>query len=142
VLRLKDDYDGAEPSGNSIMALALLRLARLTGRDDFRQAGERTLQSFAGRMLSGGSGLPQLLVAQMFAMGKPMEIVLAGPRDQLTGMLHAIRQRFLPNAVVMRASEAPVEMTVQGGVAAAYVCENYACKRPVTEATALEELLQ
>jgi len=142
VLRLKDDYDGAEPSGNSIMALALLRLARLTGRDDFRQAGERTLQSFAGRMLSGGAGLPQLLVAQMFAMGKPMEIVLAGPRDQLTGMLHVIRRRFLPNTIVMRASEAPVEMTAQGGLATAYVCENYACNLPVTEASALKELLQ
>ena len=142
VLRLKDDYDGAEPSGNSIMALALLRLARLTGRDDFRQAGERTLQSFAGRMLSGGAGLPQLLVAQMFAMGKPMEIVLAGPRDQLTSMLHVIRQRFLPNAIVMRASEAPVEMTAQDGLATAYVCENYACNLPVTEASALKELLQ
>jgi len=142
VLRLKDDYDGAEPSGNSIMALALLRLARLTGRDDFRQAGERTLQSFAGRMLSGGAGLPQLLVAQMFAMGKPMEIVLAGPRDQLTRMLHVIRGRFLPNAIVMRASEAPVEMTAQDGLAAAYVCENYTCNLPVTDASALKELLQ
>ena len=57
-------------------------------------------------------------------------------------MLHTIRKRFLPNAVVMRASEAPVEMPTQGGLAAAYVCENYACKLPVTEATALEELLQ
>jgi len=93
-------------------------------------------------MLSGGSGLPQLLVAQMFAMGKPMEIVLAGRRVQLTGMLHSIRQHFLPNAVVMRASEAPVEMPAQGGLAAAYVCENYACKLPVTDATALAELLQ
>ena len=82
VLRLKDDYDGAEPSGNSVMALALLRLARITGRDDFRTAAERTLEAFSGRMLAGGAGLPQMLVAQMFAMGKPMEIVLAGPRDQ------------------------------------------------------------
>ena len=79
MLRLKDDYDGAEPSGNSVMALALLRLARITGRSDFRTAAERTLEAFSGRMLAGGAGLPQMLVAQMFAMGKPMEIVLAGP---------------------------------------------------------------
>jgi uncharacterized protein YyaL (SSP411 family) len=142
VLRLKDDYDGAEPSGNSVMALALLRLARLTGREDFRLAAERTLESFAGRMLSGGAGLPQLLVAQMFAMGKPVEIVLAGPRDQLTAMLHTIRRRFLPNAVVMRASEAPVELAAKDGLATAYVCENYACQLPVTGAEALAELLQ
>src|SRR5260370_21622010 len=47
VLRLKDDYDGAEPSGNSTMTLALLRLARMRDRADFAQAAERTLASFA-----------------------------------------------------------------------------------------------
>ena len=57
VLRLKDDYDGAEPSGNSVMALALLRLARITGRTEFRTAAERTLEAFSGRMLAGGAGL-------------------------------------------------------------------------------------
>ena len=141
VLRLKDDYDGAEPSGNSVMALALLRLARMTGRDDFQKAAERTLEAFSGRMLAGGSGLPQMLVAQMFAMGKPMEIVLAGPRDQHAGMLAEIRKRFLPNAVVMQTSEAPNAMPAVDGLATAYVCENYACKLPVTEIRALADLL-
>jgi uncharacterized protein YyaL (SSP411 family) len=145
VLRLKDDYDGAEPSGNSVMALALLRLARITGRDDFRTAAERTLAAFSGRMLSGGAGLPQMLVAQLFAMGKPMEIVLAGPHSGSSDMLREIRKRFLPNAVVMRASEAQhasETMTAVDGLATAYVCENYACKLPVTETQALAELLQ
>jgi len=142
VLRLKDDYDGAEPSGNSVMALALLRLARMTGNDDFRKAADRTLEAFSGRMLAGGSGLPQMLVAQMFAMGKPMEMVLAGPREQQAGMLAEIRKRFLPNAVVMQASEAPTAMPPVDDRATAYVCENYACKLPVTEAVALAELLQ
>jgi uncharacterized protein YyaL (SSP411 family) len=142
VLRLKDDYDGAEPSGNSVMALALLRLARMTGREDFRKAADRTLEAFSGRMLAGGSGLPQMLVSQMFAMGKPMEIVLAGPRDQQLAMLAEIRKRFLPNAVVMQSSEAPNAMPSIDGLATTYVCENYACKLPVTEAAALAELLQ
>jgi uncharacterized protein YyaL (SSP411 family) len=142
VLRLKDDYDGAEPSGNSVMALALLRLARITARDDFRAAAERTLEAFAGRMLTGGSGLPQMLVAQMFAMGKPMEIVLAGPQTGFSGMLHEIRKHFLPNTVVLRASEAPEAMPPVDGLATVYVCENYACRLPVTETRALAELLQ
>jgi uncharacterized protein YyaL (SSP411 family) len=142
VLRLKDDYDGAEPSGNSVMALALLRLARLTGREEFRKSAERTLEAFSGKMLAGGAGLPQMLVAQMFAMGKPMEIVLAGPRDQQIGMLGEIRKRFLPNAVVMQASEAPNPMPAVDGLPTAYVCENYACKLPVTGTAALAELLQ
>jgi hypothetical protein len=142
VLRLKDDYDGAEPAGNSVMALALLRLARLTGKDEFRTAAERTLEAFSGRMLSGGAGMPQMLVAQMFAMGKPMEIVLAGPHTGFPGMLHEIRRRFLPNAVVMRASEAPRAMPPVDGLATAYVCANFACKLPVTGAQELAELLQ
>jgi uncharacterized protein YyaL (SSP411 family) len=142
VLRLKDDYDGAEPSGNSVMALALLRLARITGADHLRTAAERALQAFAGRMLTGGSGLPQMLVAQMFAMGKPMEIVLAGAPSQLGDMSREIRRRFLPNAVVMRASEAPHAMAPVDGLGTAYVCENYACKLPVTGARELAELLQ
>jgi hypothetical protein len=83
-----------------------------------------------------------MLVAQMFAMGKPMEIVLAGPRDQQAALLTEIRKRFLPNAVVMQASEAPNAMPPVDGVATTYVCENYACKLPVTEAAGLAELLQ
>jgi uncharacterized protein len=142
VLRLKDDYDGAEPSGNSVMALALLRLARITGREDFRRAAERTLEAFSGRMLTGGPGLPQMLVAQMFAMGKPMEIVLSGPRDHQVGMLAEIRKRFMPNAVVMQAAEAPQAMPAIDDRATVYVCENYACNLPVTDAAGLAELLQ
>ena len=106
VLRLKDDYDGAEPSGNSVMALGLLRLARITrregGREDFQRAADRTLEAFRGKMASAGPGLPQMLAAQIFALGKPMEIVLAQPAAE---MLQVIRRRFLPNAVVMSASE-------------------------------------
>ena len=56
ILRLKDDYDGAEPSGNSVAVFALLKLAAITGRDDFREPAEATLQLFASR-LSQTTGL-------------------------------------------------------------------------------------
>jgi uncharacterized protein YyaL (SSP411 family) len=82
-----------------------------------------------------------MLVAQMFAIGKPMEIVLAGARDQQNAMLAEIRKRFLPNAVVMQASEAPTAMPEIDNRATAYVCENYACKLPVTDAERLAESL-
>jgi uncharacterized protein YyaL (SSP411 family) len=139
VLRLKDDYDGAEPSGNSVIALGLLRLARITGREDFKKAAERTLDAFRGKMIAAGPGLPQMLVAQMFASDKPMEIVLASPSIEL---LRVIRRRFLPNAVVMSASEAPQPMPAIDNMPTVYVCENYACKLPVTSPRALEDLLQ
>ena len=139
VLRLKDDYDGAEPSGNSMLTLALLRLARMKDRDDFRQAAERALAAFASRMRQAGPGLPQMLVAHMFGAAKPMEIVLAGPLDP--EMLRAVRSRFLPNAVVMRAAEAPHPLPSAGGRPTAYVCANYACQLPVTTVEALNRLL-
>jgi len=145
VLRLKDDYDGAEPSGNSAMALALLRLARITGREDFRLSAERTLRAFAGRLRGAPTAAPQMLVAQAFAMGRPMEIVLAGPRDE--ELAAAIHGKFLPNAVLMRAehlpkSFAPVAMPAVDGKPTVYVCENYGCRLPVTETDSLRKLLQ
>ena len=63
------------------MALLLLRLARMTDRADFRAAAEHTLRAFASRMEEAGTGVPQMLVAHSFALGRPQEIVLAGPRD-------------------------------------------------------------
>ena len=144
LLRLKDDYDGAEPSGNSGMVLLLLRLARMTDRADFRAAAEHTLRAFASRMEESGTGVPQMLVAHAFALGRSREIVLAGPRDHpsMLEMLASIRRRFLPGAVVMRSEQSSLPMSAVGGVATAYVCENFACKLPVTDASALDELLE
>jgi uncharacterized protein len=143
LLRLKDDYDGAEPSGNSGIALLLLRLARLTDREDFRAAGERTLRAFASRMQESGTGVPQMLVAHSFALAKPREIVLSGPADHpvMREMLAAIHRRFLPDAVVMRAEQCARPMPAIGGAPTAYVCENFACRQPVTDAAALDDLL-
>jgi hypothetical protein len=142
VLRLKDDYDGAEPSGNSMLAIALLRLARMRSRGDFRRSAERTLEAFAGRMASAGPGVPQMLVALMMATGKPAEIVLAGPREGLDEMVRVVRSRFLPNAVVMLTSDAPTFLPGINDGPTAYVCEDFACQLPVTTAAALEKLLQ
>ena len=144
VLRLKDDYDGAEPSGNSGMALLLLRLARMTGREDFRVAAERTLAAFAPRIEKGPSGIPQMLVAHSFALAKPREIVVAGPAEdpEMGKMLAAIRRQFMPYAVILRASESNISMPALEDRPTAYVCENFACQLPVTEASALDELLE
>ncbi len=140
VLRLKDDYDGAEPSGNSLMITALLRLSRITDRQDLRTAAARTLEAFSSRMVSGGAGVPQMLVGLSMAVGKPMEIVMAGALD--AGMLAAVRRRFLPNSVVARAQDAPVPMEAISGKPTVYVCENFACHLPVTDVAMLDELLE
>ena len=84
-----------------------------------------------------------MLVAHAFALAKPMEIVLAGPQTdaRMAELLAAIRARFLPNAVVMMAGEAPHPMPALNGGPTVYVCENYACNLPVSSAEELEKLL-
>jgi hypothetical protein len=140
VLRLKDDYDGAEPSGNSAMALLAARLARMTGREDFRAAAERTVRAFASRIEDGAAGVPQMLVALEWILAPSCEIVLAGPDDP--AMLAVIRRRFLPHAVVMRAEHTGRDLPAAGGQPTVYVCENFACKLPVTRREDLETLLK
>jgi uncharacterized protein YyaL (SSP411 family) len=143
VLRLKDDYDGAEPSGNSVMTIALLRLARMSGDETLRKFAEKNLSAFSSHLRTQGTGVPQMMVAHSLAWAKPMEIVLAGPQDQpgMAELLTVIRSKFLPNAVVMMAAQAPQPMPALNGAPTAYVCENYACNQPVTSASELEKLL-
>ncbi|MDX1982461.1 MAG: thioredoxin domain-containing protein [Bryobacteraceae bacterium] len=151
VLRMKDDYDGAEPSANSVAALNLLRLARITGRKDFQEAAEATLRYFAGRMNTAPVSVPQMLVAFMFHAAKPRQIILAGAGAE--ELLAEARKRFLPNAITLwldrdetrdrlaQWNPAVAEMRPQAGRAAAYVCENFTCQLPVTTVDEFAKLL-
>ncbi len=151
VLRVKDDYDGAEPSGNSVALLNLLRLAQFTNRDDFRQSAARLLAAFEKRLSLAPSTLPQMLAACEFLLSHPRQIVIAGERgapdtQALAQVAHA---RFQPNRVLLLNDAETVAgipelaaMTPVGGRAAAYVCRDYACQLPVSEPAALAELLQ
>jgi uncharacterized protein YyaL (SSP411 family) len=79
-----------------------------------------------------------MLVAQMFAAGKPTEIVFAG--EPSPEILRVVRSHFLPNAVVMRAEHAPDNAAY--GKPGVYVCENFTCQLPVFTAAELEKRLQ
>jgi hypothetical protein len=156
VLRLKEDYDGAEPSGNSIAILNLLRLAQMTGRADFRASAERALAAFAPRLARVPVALPAMLAACEFYLAQPRQIVIAGPRDHpgTRDLLRAFHARFVANRIVLlvdggetrRALGAGIPaieaMQPVGGLPSAYVCHNYTCQLPVTEGGKLAELLQ
>jgi len=146
ILRMKDDYDGAEPSGNSIAALSLLRLAAITGDEGFRTTADRTLTAFARKMSEQPAGLPQMLVAYQWSTGKPLQVILAGDRDapDTQAMAAAVHKRFLPNRVVAMATDAGPEaraMVPVDGRATAYLCENFACQLPVNDLTKFESML-
>jgi hypothetical protein len=145
VLRLKDDYDGAEPSGNSIAILNLLRVARMTGRKAFEEIASNALAAFAGRMAAVPDSMPQMLAALEYSRSKPAQIVLVGTRRAAEPFLCQLRRRFLPAMVVLLSDSeesrlslaryAPeiASMEPAGAAAAAYVCENFACRLPTAD---------
>jgi uncharacterized protein YyaL (SSP411 family) len=142
VLRLKEDYDGAEPAGNSVAAGALLRLAAYTRDEAYRDAGLRILSGFASRLNDQPLTLPQMLCAWMFELAPKRQIVVAGPESE--PFLREIRKRFLPSTLVFvnPAAGDLAAMTPVDGQTAAYVCENYACRLPVTTPGELAAVLE
>jgi uncharacterized protein YyaL (SSP411 family) len=153
VMRLKDDYDGAEPSGNSIAILNLLRLAQMTGGKAYRAIAEKALAAFAGRIVAAPVALPQLCAALEYSRAQPSQIVLAGSRDACGPFLREINRRYLPNTIVLLvdsdevrgalARHAPEIQAMQqiGGAATAYLCENFACRLPTTDPQQFAKML-
>jgi uncharacterized protein YyaL (SSP411 family) len=153
---MKDDYDGAEPSGNSVALLDLLRLAHLTDRDEYRRAAVRTLDALMPKMSSQPVAVPQMLVALDYSLAPKREVVIAGdPNAEPTrALLRELRSRFLPYTVTLLVdSDATREKLIQffpaagvmrqiDGQSTAYVCENYACQLPANELSKFAELLQ
>jgi uncharacterized protein YyaL (SSP411 family) len=133
VMRIKEDYDGAEPSGNSIATDVLLRLAHMTGSETYRTSAEKTLNAFASKMGAQPSAMPQMLVALIRHITPPQQIVLAG--DEIVPFLDALRTRFLPHHTLLKSGDVPAaaDMPPVDGRAVAYLCENFACRMPTTD---------
>jgi uncharacterized protein len=143
VLRMKDDYDGAEPAGNSVALLDLLRLAHFTDRAEYRESAERTLEALGSKISQQPVAVPQMLVGLDYHLAARREVVIAGDPQQF---LRRIRARFLPHTITLRAGApffpASANMQEIDGKPAAYVCQDYVCQLPVTEVSKLDELLQ
>jgi uncharacterized protein YyaL (SSP411 family) len=148
VVRNKDFYDNATPSGNSVASDVLLRLAKLTGDEKYESFATATLRLAASQVRRHPQGFGRALSAIDFALGSTKEIVLIGaaPND----LTELIDSRYLPDAVVARSTDperdaASVPLFEQrapvDGRPAAYVCESFVCQRPVTSAKELEDLL-
>jgi uncharacterized protein len=155
-VRMKDDNDGAEPAASSIAALNLLRLSQIYDDPKIAERAKKTIDAFATILLQFPSGMPQMLVAVENSLGKPRQIVIAGKKDspETKALLKEVHRHFLPNTIVILAdanagqkylgerNEAVRAMSVVEGKPAAYVCENFTCKAPVTEVKRLSELLK
>ncbi|MBI1741577.1 thioredoxin domain-containing protein [Candidatus Acetothermia bacterium] len=155
VARSKSAYDGATPSGNSAAVLALLRLAELTSDSDLRKKTEQTLRLFRDLMEQAPNGFSHMLCALDFYLGPTQQIAIVGDKSdsRTQKLLSTIHQQWLPNKVLaLKESRRSVpelenavpllkDKTLKSDIPTVYVCENYACKTPVTDPQDLEKLL-
>jgi uncharacterized protein YyaL (SSP411 family) len=141
ITRTKDFFDNATPSGNSVAADVLLRLAALLDRADFREHAEGTIRAVQNHLAQYASGFGRLLAAVDFAVGPSIEIALVGSPD---GFLSAYRSRYLPRTVIASGTSDIAllrDRPMVEGKPTAYVCENLTCKAPVTSIEDFESLL-
>lgn len=146
ILRVKEDYDGAEPSGNSVATLALLKLSAITGRKSYKEAAEKTLQHLAGRLQQLPQAVPVLLFALDYFLEEPKRVVIIGnPKEgKAKELLRAAHAVYQPNKVVL-GNEGLVEEfarslpTKESPVA--YLCTGTACQPPAKEATIVSQFL-
>ncbi|MEN6487264.1 MAG: thioredoxin domain-containing protein [Smithella sp.] len=152
IVRQKDSYDGALPSGNSVMLLNLLRLSRITGNSKLEDTARRINQAFAASVRQNPAAHTQFMTGLGFAEIPSFEIVVVGKRSDANTklMLDELKCRFLPNAVVIfRPDDEPdaaithiapftKDMKSIDGKATAYVCSNFTCSKPTTD---IEEML-
>jgi uncharacterized protein YyaL (SSP411 family) len=153
IVRSKDYFDNATPSGNSVAALVLLRLATLTGNATYRNHAVSILQSVSDTARKYPSGFGFALSAVDFLLSTPKEIAIVGPdAAAVREFIGEVWRTYLPNKVVAvttadNAQAAKViplleNRPVIGARATAYVCEHFTCKAPVTDVQALASQLQ
>ncbi|RLA59612.1 MAG: thioredoxin domain-containing protein, partial [Epsilonproteobacteria bacterium] len=155
IVRPKELYDGAIPSGNSVQMLNLLKLARLTGRSELEQQAVETGKAFGGSMDRSPSNFSQALIALQFAHDETIEVVVVGDRedDGTQKMLEHINRVYKPGKVVLfkdpaeadqLAAIAPFtrEQEMVDGKATVYICRNFACEQPINSLDELKERLR
>ena len=155
LIRMKEDYDGAEPSPNSIAVLNLLRLSQMAGNETWRGMAQRSIQAFERRLLSTPHAMPQMMAAVNFYLDKPKQILIAGQRNSpdTKAILREVHKRFIPNKILFLADGGPAHQRLSAGLeildslrqvdgkATAYICEDYVCKLPTNDVAVVARLL-
>ncbi|HXV18933.1 MAG TPA: thioredoxin domain-containing protein, partial [Candidatus Omnitrophota bacterium] len=139
ITRPKEDHDGAVPSGNSLGAMDLLILYRITGEPRYENYASKTLAFFSTALQAQPSGLSQMLAAVDLALGPSVEITVTkakGDEAGATALLREVHSRFLPNKVVKFA-----EAGSGAQKSSVSVCRDFVCELPVTDVEALRKLL-
>ena len=154
VVRPRDVLDNAQPCGGSVATDVLLKLAVITGNEDYRVKAETPLRTLRELMGRAPAGTGHWLAALDFYVSSPKEVVIIGPRDNpaTAALLQTVNGKFHPNKVLVGADNADAAanhglplLEARGMIDAkptAYVCQNYACQLPVTTPDKLAEQLE
>jgi uncharacterized protein YyaL (SSP411 family) len=142
--RMKDDYDGAEPSGNAVAALALAELGRLTDQPKWGEAAKRILDWLAERMRRLPQAVPHGLLALQRVSELPARLVLAGEGRQK--FLEVLGRVYRPDLLITGAEEDHPSGFIQGLArktedGTAYLCEGEKCQLPIKTVEELRGLL-
>ena len=155
IIRKKEIYDGAIPSGNSVAMMNLIRLGRITADSGLEDKAVMIGRSFSTVVRQAPSAYAQLMVAVDFAVGPSYEVVIAGDSqaEDTKAMVKAVSKPFVPNKIVLlhptEQKEADIvriaaftkNQVAIGGKATAYICQNYSCRQPTTDINKMLELL-
>jgi uncharacterized protein YyaL (SSP411 family) len=154
LLRLKEDYDGAEPAASSVSVMNLLTLAHLTDDDDARQKAARTLGRYGERAGRAARVIPMMLAGLSTWHAGATQIVVLGSGADAAALHEAIARHYLPFALVVpvRPGEPQAALAATlpfigsmrqvGGAATAFVCRDFACREPVSSPDALAAQLR
>ncbi|MEC3672418.1 AGE family epimerase/isomerase [Bacillus safensis] len=152
IVREKEVYDGAMPSGNSTALKHLLMLSRLTGRQDWPDTLQQMFQAFYVDVSSYPSGHTAFLQGLLSQYATKREIIILGKNGdpQKERLLQALRKRFMPFDIILTAETgnalaklAPFAKDYKtiGGKTTVYICENYSCRQPITDIDEVMEQL-
>jgi uncharacterized protein len=151
LLRMKEDYDGAEPTASSVSVLNLLVLSHLVSEPHWTERIERTLRLFGSRLEQMGRGVPMMAAAlSAYTAGLKQIVIVEGAGDD--SLDRAVAMRYLPFSIHLRvtsdgqralAGSLPFleAMRPVDGVTAAYVCRDFTCRQPVTTVDGLNQEL-
>jgi uncharacterized protein YyaL (SSP411 family) len=145
IVRNKDFYDNATPSGNSVAADVLLRLAKIYGDEKYERFGAAVLRLASSQLRRYPQGFGRALSTLEFFLSKNREIVIIGDRE--SELSREALEAYLPESIVLIANSASNQLPLLEGRTSiegrptAYVCENFVCEKPVTSAEDLRSLL-
>ena len=155
ILRMKEDYDGAEPSPSSMSVLNLLTMAHLTNEPELFERIDKTLKMFGPHLGKVARAVPMMMAALSTYHAKVSQIVIVGPRgDAATdALMREATAKYDPFSVVVPVAPGDTQtrlarmlpfigdMAMRGGRATAYVCHGFTCDEPATDAAGLAERL-